>query len=104
MEAHEPLTLRVLVRAQISLPIKILLKGGYVTEFFNSIRQEITNNLNEDGNITSEIISKFQCCKCNQWFDKSDIANYFVPVSIGGASDIFKVKFICKNCYKGSSQ
>lgn len=104
MAAHKTLTLAVLVRVQISLPIKILVKEGYVTEFFDSIRQEIINSLDEKGNITSEVISKFQCCECNNWFDKSDIANYYVPISIGGAADIFKVKFICKNCYERSSQ
>ena len=73
-------------------------------EFFNSIRQEIVNSLDENGQATPEIITKFQCCECNSWFDKSDIANYYVPVSIGGAPDVPKVRFICKDCYEGSLQ
>ena len=73
-------------------------------EFFNSIRQEIVNSLDEDGQVTAEIITKFQCCECNNWFDKSGIANYYIPLSIGGVPDVFKVRFICRDCYEGSSQ
>lgn len=69
-------------------------------EFFNSIRSEIVNNIDLDGKIISEIIYKFQCDKCKNWFKFSDIENYYIPCSLSHVPNIHKITFMCKHCSK----
>lgn len=47
-----------------------------------------------------EILTQYRCEKCGNWFFKSQIENYQIPVTVAGIPEIQKSTFICSKCYK----